>query len=487
MKYLPKLTMLYSYFSTREVDDGLLKAFFGQGGEANFVATQFNKEHKQVQEAKEMLEEIVDMALTEEQQLMEALILLKDSVASREDHIYYPLIHNIYFPKWRAEHLQRLQAIYHLLKYKYLYYFSYTNQDAAFVNSEYVEMLRLLYGNELKPGENALAKAIFERMNIKRLKVFNSRSTTDPIERKKACQDSLLFIQLIHDSTFNDDQCFKDFQIACHSVRPVAHEYILTEEKLDELTTKTDLEPEKHEWYDHIEKRVQNFRPIRETRDLNRLAVYVRKQAELKKQKILENPPPLKDIVIRKQKLIIFCSATPSDLRTLDTRGEFFSLLKMLADDLQASLAHKDYYILPIFHSKIEDFKRVMLNFKPEIVHFAGHGSRFDGLYFEDEHGEAKPIPIEALGDFFGLASQKPHCVVLNACYAETQAQSIKQQGVSYVLGYSEKIPDVQAKAFSRGFYTAYFTGRSIDEAVEIGRNGIETEYGNPDLLKLLK
>lgn len=127
------------------------------------------------------------------------------------------------------------------------------------------------------------------------------------------------------------------------------------------------------------------------------------------------------------------------------------------------------------------DIQQAMLDFKPQIVHFSGHGAGQDGLVFEDAVGQEKLVSSEALANLFKLFSKRVECVVLNACYSESQAKAIVQY-VNYVIGMSQAIGDRAAIEFSVGFYTALGAGESIEFAYEIGCNAIDLE-GIPEQL----
>lgn len=66
-----------------------------------------------------------------------------------------------------------------------------------------------------------------------------------------------------------------------------------------------------------------------------------------------------------------------------------------------------------------------MLDFKPQIVHFCGHGAGDKGLILEDESGKIKPVSTPALAALFEMFSPHVECVLLNACYSEKQAAAI--------------------------------------------------------------
>jgi len=131
------------------------------------------------------------------------------------------------------------------------------------------------------------------------------------------------------------------------------------------------------------------------------------------------------------------------------------------------------------------DVQQAMLDFKPQIVHFSGHGAGQEGLVFEDKIGQEKVVGSEALADLFRLFSNRVECVVLNACYAKFQAEAIAQH-IDYVIGMSKAIGDKAAIEFSVGFYSALGSGEPIEFAYEMGCNAILLEGFPEDLTPVL-
>lgn len=86
-----------------------------------------------------------------------------------------------------------------------------------------------------------------------------------------------------------------------------------------------------------------------------------------------------------------------------------------------------------------------------------------------------------------GLAIASIECVVLNACYSETQAEAIRQK-IQYVIGMNQAIGDRAAIEFAVGFYAAIGAGESYEFAFKLGCNAIRLagikEYTTPQLLK---
>ncbi|NEQ30429.1 MAG: CHAT domain-containing protein [Leptolyngbya sp. SIO4C5] len=118
--------------------------------------------------------------------------------------------------------------------------------------------------------------------------------------------------------------------------------------------------------------------------------------------------------------------------------------------------------------TRTRDIQQAMLDFKPQIVHFTGHGTGEDGLAFENVMGHLKLVDSDALANLFKLFSSHVECVVLNACYSRFQAKAIARH-IDYVVGMEQAIGDRAAIEFSIGFYTALGAGESIEFAYKLG------------------
>ena len=128
-----------------------------------------------------------------------------------------------------------------------------------------------------------------------------------------------------------------------------------------------------------------------------------------------------------------------------------------------------------------QDLQTYLFNLKPQILHFSGHGGGDWGLAFEEEDGTVKAVSTESLADLFKLFTNQIQCVVLNACYAEIQAEAICQY-IPYVIGMNQAIGDIAARKFAEGFYKAIWDDRSIEDAFASGVNAIALE-GIPEEL----
>jgi CHAT domain-containing protein len=130
---------------------------------------------------------------------------------------------------------------------------------------------------------------------------------------------------------------------------------------------------------------------------------------------------------------------------------------------------------------RVQDVYQALLDFKPQFVHFSGHGSEDDGLVLEDETGNERLVDTVVLARLFELFAKTIECVILNACYSEVQASAIAQH-IPYVIGMSKEIGDKAAIKFATGFYSALGAGESVEFAYKLGCSVIQLE-GIPEHL----
>ena len=129
------------------------------------------------------------------------------------------------------------------------------------------------------------------------------------------------------------------------------------------------------------------------------------------------------------------------------------------------------------------DILNAMRRYKPDIVHFSGHGSLDGALIFEDAAGKAKPVSAEALGEMFRV--QGVRCVVMNACWSDMHADEIAKQ-VDCVIGMTRSVSDAAAISFAAAFYGSLGDAMSVGEAFDLGKVQImfdgSTEQQTPRL-----
>jgi hypothetical protein len=170
-------------------------------------------------------------------------------------------------------------------------------------------------------------------------------------------------------------------------------------------------------------------------------------------------------------KKILILSANPKDTSKLRLDEE--------VREIQAALkrANNRFEFEIVAHSalRVEDLRRALLDYQPAIVHFSGHGSENEGLTLENNSGFSQLVSTESLARLFKSFQEDVECVLLNACYSETQASSIHQY-IDCVMGMSQAVGDKAAIKFAIGFYDALGAGKPYEVCFELGCASIDLE-----------
>jgi hypothetical protein len=168
-------------------------------------------------------------------------------------------------------------------------------------------------------------------------------------------------------------------------------------------------------------------------------------------------------------KTILILSANPRGTESLRLDEE--------AREIKAGIQrsrHRDRFVIEYqLAARPRDVLRAMLDYKPQIVHFCGHGAGNNGLVLEDDQGKIEIVSSTALAALFELFANHVECVLLNACYSEIQAKAIANH-INYVIGMNQAIGDRAAIEFATSFYDALGAGSTVTFAFQFGKNSIQ-------------
>ena len=119
--------------------------------------------------------------------------------------------------------------------------------------------------------------------------------------------------------------------------------------------------------------------------------------------------------------------------------------------------------------TRVVDLQKLLMIYRPHIVHFSGHGSKQEKIILGGTQGRAKTVDQQGLAEVFTLYSNHVRLVLLNACFTKAQARSISEV-VDYSIGAGQAIGDRVAVRFAGAFYRALGFGKSIRAAFESAR-----------------
>ena len=140
---------------------------------------------------------------------------------------------------------------------------------------------------------------------------------------------------------------------------------------------------------------------------------------------------------------ILVLAANPEDTSRLRLDKE----VREIQQSLQLSKERDYFELVSEWAVRTEDLLQTLVTHQPHIVHFLGHGTEDHGLILEDSRGRSQLVLTRALARLF-QQMVSVECVLLNACYSDTQAKAISQF-VSCVIGMNQPIGDPAAMHFS--------------------------------------
>lgn len=175
---------------------------------------------------------------------------------------------------------------------------------------------------------------------------------------------------------------------------------------------------------------------------------------------------------------VLFLGANPLNATPVDAVHELTQIEKKLKG--------KGVDVIPKWCVTISDLQEYLLEYRPHILHFSGHGTKSGKLVLEDGIGNGVELPRKPFAELFGLlnAQRSLKCVVLSACYTAEQAQAIAEH-VPCVVGLAKTISHSTAAAFAAGFYCALIAGESFQTSFDLGRNQIKLLSARKTSLRL--
>lgn len=167
------------------------------------------------------------------------------------------------------------------------------------------------------------------------------------------------------------------------------------------------------------------------------------------------------------QKKILVLVSNPEKTKSLNLPLE----LKKLQESIQRS-QKRDYFTVGLrFAASQTELRRHILEDRPQIIHFCGHGSK-QGLWLDNQDGKAELMTNEFLTGLLRTFADRIECVLLNACATDPLADALAQH-INYVIGMNQEVYDDAAIAFAEGFYDTLGAGESYERAFEIGKNAV--------------
>lgn len=160
---------------------------------------------------------------------------------------------------------------------------------------------------------------------------------------------------------------------------------------------------------------------------------------------------------------VLLLAANPLDTTRLQLDEELRHITRSIR-----TAEHRDAIrIVPWLAARPDDLVQGLLEHRPQVVHFSGHGTATEKICFVGDDGRTRPVGSEVLHRVFGILRDDIRVVLLNACYSADQA-AVFAQHIDFTIGMSRAVADRAAIAFAGSFYRALGFGRSVQEAFDL-------------------
>lgn len=174
---------------------------------------------------------------------------------------------------------------------------------------------------------------------------------------------------------------------------------------------------------------------------------------------------------------ILVLTANPSDTTRLKLDQE----MRAIDAALLRSPRRNGFTVESQWAVRVSDLQEHLLRYQPNIIHFCGHGSESSEIILENETGDSRPVPLQALSELFSLVDFDVKCVLLSACYSGNQAEAIAEY-IDFVIGIPDILTDELSIEFSGAFYRALGYGKTIQESYALALNQIRISGFEGDL-----
>lgn len=170
--------------------------------------------------------------------------------------------------------------------------------------------------------------------------------------------------------------------------------------------------------------------------------------------------------------VILFVAANPHDGSRL--RGD--EEAREIGETLEAGKHGERFRLETIWAARTATLEKALLDHKPSILHFSGHGLR-GAILLEENRNRSCKVPIAGLGELLGEFQDTLRCVVLSCCESLAQAETLAQH-VDCVIGTPGKLSDDIAVRFAASFYQALAAPheQSIQTAFDLARASLKVQ-----------
>lgn len=162
---------------------------------------------------------------------------------------------------------------------------------------------------------------------------------------------------------------------------------------------------------------------------------------------------------------VLFLAANPEGTGQLNLEDEY----NKIYEALDASPNKRRFRLFRYWKVRREELIELLLDYKPHILHFSGHGDSTGKIVLETADGARWDLDEQTFRASLASAGTTVKLVCLNACFSHLSGQILSRL-VDCVIGMSAAVYDNTAVTFSEAFYRALGSDASIQAAFDQAR-----------------
>lgn len=179
--------------------------------------------------------------------------------------------------------------------------------------------------------------------------------------------------------------------------------------------------------------------------------------------------------IARKRMKVLFFAANADSSRLLAISQEHDAIAVSIRDRFQ---------LVARLSGRLSDLHQVLLDERPDVVHFACHGSALAELLLMQDSGEAAPVPAAVLSETLRVLKGNLLLVVFNACFSSAQAAAVRNS-VGLAIGMTRPIDDGGAIEFAAALYRALASGRPVQDAFDLAAAAVKAASSSDPMPRL--
>jgi len=162
---------------------------------------------------------------------------------------------------------------------------------------------------------------------------------------------------------------------------------------------------------------------------------------------------------------LLFIGSNFKHKKVTRTEKEFETIRETLEGTYFGKLINFQYK----FAVKRESLESIIDEFKPQVIHFSGHGNQYVGPLFDGDEFEYNSIDMtEDLANILYKFREHVEMVIFNVCDSANIARQVAKH-ITFTVGTKTATDDDSAIAFTRGFYEHWLNNDNLRNSVEKG------------------